>query len=89
MNIRSDAWLFSESTGRIVISCARHHLEPLEALAQRHRVTLALIGKAGGTHLSIGPWIDAPVEGLHEAWSTGLQTLLPPTPNSQPPTQHG
>ncbi|MBI4341222.1 MAG: phosphoribosylformylglycinamidine synthase subunit PurL, partial [Candidatus Omnitrophica bacterium] len=35
-NIRSDALLFGESAGRIVISCERRFVEPLLALAKKH-----------------------------------------------------
>ena len=80
MNIRTDALLFGESAGRIVISCARHHIEPLEQLAAHHGVPAQLIGRVGGSRLFIQPWIEVPVEELSDAWRTGLpQALHPPT----------
>ncbi len=73
---RSDALLFGESTGRIVVTCQRFHLAPLLALAKKHAVVVAEAGEVGGTRLSIGAWIDAPVEDLSRAWRTGLQVSL-------------
>ncbi len=70
--LRTDALLFGESTGRIVISCARGHVEPLLTLAERHDVPAAVIGRVGGTRLSIHPWVDVPVEDLAGAWRSGL-----------------
>jgi len=74
--IRTDALLFGESAGRIVISCARFHVERIEHLAARHQVPLALIGRVGGAHLRIDPWIEVSVDELSEAWRTGLRTAL-------------
>ena len=75
-NIRVDALLFGESAGRIVVSCARHHIELLETLAQRHGVAAALIGTVGGSRLVIGSWIDESVEVFNEAWRSALPTAL-------------
>ena len=74
--MRTDALLFGESAGRIVVSCARHHLELLETLAQRHGVRAALIGKVGGARLVIGSWIDESVDVVSEAWHEGLSEAL-------------
>jgi phosphoribosylformylglycinamidine synthase len=78
--IRTDALLFGESAGRIVISCARGVVEPLLALARRHEVPAAVVGKVGGQRLMIGEWVDASADDLSEAWRTGLaQALSAPT----------
>ena len=74
--MRHDALLFGESAGRIVVSCARHHVERLQHLATRRKVPCALIGKVGGTHLTLHPWIDVLVEDLNTAWRTGLTKAL-------------
>ena len=71
--LRTDAWLFGESAGRIVISCAQHHVESIEHLARRHTVPASLIGRVGGSRFSVDPWIDAPVEELSNAWRSGLR----------------
>jgi len=74
--LRTDALLFGESAGRIVVSCERRHLEPLLALATRHGVVAAEVGKVGGTRLTIGSWIEVPVEDLSAAWRSGLRSAL-------------
>ncbi len=74
--IRTDALLFGESAGRIVISCARYHVERIEHLAARHKVAMAVAGRVGGVHLCIDSWIDAPVDELSEAWRSGLRQAL-------------
>ncbi|MBI4598090.1 MAG: phosphoribosylformylglycinamidine synthase subunit PurL [Candidatus Omnitrophica bacterium] len=71
--LRADALLFGESAGRIVVSCARHHLELLEQLAQRHKVPFAVIGRVGGSRLMLHPWIDLPVDELSTAWHSALR----------------
>jgi phosphoribosylformylglycinamidine synthase len=76
--IRTDALLFGESAGRIVVSCLRRHVGALEALAGRHGVVCAVIGRVGGPRLSILPWIDAPVDELSDAWRGGLRRALEP-----------
>jgi phosphoribosylformylglycinamidine synthase len=73
---RTDALLFGESAGRIVISCSRGAVEALQELALRYGVPSAAIGTVGGTRLAIHPWIDLPVEELSEAWRTGLVRAL-------------
>ncbi|MDP3723529.1 MAG: phosphoribosylformylglycinamidine synthase subunit PurL [Candidatus Omnitrophota bacterium] len=74
--MRVDALLFGESAGRIVVSCGRSCVEPLLALAKRHRVSAAVIGKVGGTHLTVDPWIDLPVEDVNDAWRAGLSRAM-------------
>ena len=74
--MRVDALLFGESAGRIVVSCGRSCVEPLLALAKRHRVSAAVIGKVGGTRLTIDPWLDLPVEEMDGAWRTGLSKAM-------------
>jgi phosphoribosylformylglycinamidine synthase len=74
--IRNDALLFGESAGRIVVSCARFHLEALLALAARHGVPAAEIGRVGGTRLTIAPWIDVRVDDLNAIWRTSLMRHL-------------
>ncbi len=73
---RTDALLFGESAGRIVVSCQRFHLESLLALAKKQGVAAAEIGEVGGTRLTVNTWIDVPVEELNHAWRTGLQYAL-------------
>ncbi len=74
--IRTDALLFGESAGRIVVSCARFHVELFEHLARRHGVPVAVIGRVGSTRLTIGPWVDVLVEELGDAWRRSLADHL-------------
>jgi len=74
--VRTDALLFGESAGRIVVSCERFHIEPLLALARRWGLPASIIGSVGGSRLTIGGWIDAPLEELSAAWRGGLTRRL-------------
>ena len=74
--IRTDALLFGESAGRIVVSCERRCVEPLLSLARRRRVPAAVIGRVGGSRLTIDPWIDVPVGDLSHAWRTGFTNAM-------------
>ena len=56
--------------------CERRFVEPLLDLAKRRSVPAALIGRVGGSRLSISPWIDAPVDDLSDAWRTGLTNAM-------------
>jgi phosphoribosylformylglycinamidine synthase len=71
-----DALLFGESAGRIVVSCEPSAVALLLALAKRRAVPATVIGQVGGSQLSIGSWIEAPVEALNDAWRGGLQEAL-------------
>ena len=75
-HLRTDALLFGESSGRIVVSCPRGYAERIEHLAGRHGVPTALIGQVGGSRLTIAPWVDAPVDALNDAWRSGLAHAL-------------
>jgi len=75
-SFRIDALLFGESAGRIVISCERRFVESVQQLARRHGVPAAVIGRVGGSHLRVDPWIEVPVEVLNETWRSGLEKAL-------------
>jgi phosphoribosylformylglycinamidine synthase len=77
--IRPDAALFSESTGRVVVSTAR--ADSLLAAARRAGVPAHAIGETVGDRLTIGPrrgkaWIDAPSARLHSIWARALPRRL-------------
>ncbi len=73
---RTDALLFGESAGRIVVSCERQQAETVKRLAKRFGVAASVIGCVGGSRLSIGSWIDVFVDELNDAWRTGLSRGL-------------
>ncbi len=76
VKMRLDAWLFGESSGRLVATCAPDKLEALKASAERHRLALSVLGKVGGRRLVIGEAIDVPVDALNEAWRTAFGKLI-------------
>ncbi|MBI4343607.1 MAG: hypothetical protein HY601_02195, partial [Candidatus Omnitrophica bacterium] len=57
-------------------SCERRFLEPLLALAKKHGMPATAIGKVGGSRLTVGSWIDLPVEEANAAWRSGLKNAL-------------
>ncbi|MBI3087407.1 MAG: phosphoribosylformylglycinamidine synthase subunit PurL [Candidatus Omnitrophica bacterium] len=65
---RTDALLFGESAGRIVISCDPAAQRPLEALAKRHAVPCSAAGRVGGSTLQVGPWINVAVNAMSQRW---------------------
>jgi phosphoribosylformylglycinamidine synthase len=75
-NLRADALLFGESSGRIVISCEQRFVEQVQHLATRYGVPVSVIGGGGGSRLSIEPWINESVDVLNDAWRTGLEKSL-------------
>ena len=71
-----DALLFGESAGRIVISCERGCVGRIQEAARRQNVPTSVIGRVGGSRLSLDPWIDEPIEVFNEAWRSGLTKAL-------------
>ncbi len=73
---RGDAFLFSESQSRIIISLAEENLAELREIAARHSVPLQVIGAVGGNRLVVQPLFALPLEELRAAWSGGLAERL-------------
>jgi phosphoribosylformylglycinamidine synthase len=73
-------WLFSESPSRIVISFASQSLAEVEAIAARTGAPIKVIGRVGGTRLSISiddeQVLDSIVSELETAWRRGLSQKL-------------
>ncbi len=73
---RADVALFGEGAGRILVSVAAPQLSALLRLANRLTVPAQVLGTVGGGRLTIGadgdaahgPWIDASVDDLAQAW---------------------
>jgi len=77
--IRPDALLFGESTGRVIATSERP--EELIAMARAAGVPVQAIGSTGGSRLRIAPpegaaWIDAALADLHSIWSRALPRRL-------------
>jgi phosphoribosylformylglycinamidine synthase II len=73
---RGDAYLFSESQSRIIVSLVPEKLAALREIAARHAVPLQVIGTVGGNRFIIQPLLALPVEDLRAAWSGGLAERL-------------
>jgi len=68
--IRSDALLFGESTGRVLVATGNP-----DAVLERARaadVPARRIGTTGGTRLVIKPWIDAELASLAAIWARAI-----------------
>ncbi|NQT29943.1 MAG: phosphoribosylformylglycinamidine synthase II, partial [Candidatus Saganbacteria bacterium] len=71
-NLRPDAFLFSESQSRIIISCPKASAPKIEALAKQNKVSCYRVGEVGGDSLKIDNLIDLPLSKLNHAWRTSL-----------------
>jgi phosphoribosylformylglycinamidine synthase subunit PurL len=74
--IRADAFLFSESQSRVVVSVEEKNLGQLRELASARNVPMQVIGAVGGTRLVIQPLLQLPVDELRTIWSGGLTSRL-------------
>jgi phosphoribosylformylglycinamidine synthase len=80
--MRTEALLFGESTGRVVV--ATTDPQALLASAQARGVPAAVIGETGGDRLRIESesgtvWIDAPLDRLHGVWSESISRRMEAT----------
>jgi phosphoribosylformylglycinamidine synthase subunit PurL len=73
---RADAFLFSESQSRIIVSLPQGNLAALREIAARHSVPLQVIGTVGGNRVIIQSLLSLPLEDLRAAWSDGLADRL-------------
>jgi phosphoribosylformylglycinamidine synthase len=68
--------LFSESTGRVVVTVKADDADRLSELAQSYGVPLARLGRTGGTSLAVRDQLDLPLAELREAWTATLPAAL-------------
>jgi phosphoribosylformylglycinamidine synthase len=73
---RGDAYLFSESQSRIIVSLAEEQLTELQELAARHSVPLQVLGQVGGSRFVIQPLLALAPEEMRAAWQSGLTERL-------------
>ncbi|MDG4602249.1 MAG: phosphoribosylformylglycinamidine synthase subunit PurL [Defluviicoccus sp.] len=69
------AWLFGEDQGRYVIACPAAEAAALIALSQRAGVAACVIGRTGGSDLTVegqGTISVASLRDAHERWLPGL-----------------
>ncbi len=74
--MRTDALLFGESSGRIVVTCEPYQQERLELLAARQAIRYTRLGRVGGGRLSLLPWLDLSVDELSAVWRQSLAKRL-------------
>src|SRR4030095_7966688 len=78
--VRPSALLFSESTGRAVISSAPEGEEAVRAAAQMRGVPFMALGRVGGDRLTISvgrmTLVDEPVAALAVLWRTAFAHAL-------------
>jgi phosphoribosylformylglycinamidine synthase len=68
--------LFAESSARCLVTVPDAALEELTALAARHGVPLARLGRTGGGDLTVEGQFSVSVDELRAAWSATLPTVL-------------
>jgi phosphoribosylformylglycinamidine synthase len=75
---RDDVALFGEAQGRVVLATDRP--DALVALAAKHGVPAAILGRTGGDRLRVRradtSLIDAPIAELRRGWATALEEML-------------
>jgi phosphoribosylformylglycinamidine (FGAM) synthase-like enzyme len=68
--------LFSETQGRIVVTCAEADAEALTDLFVARSVAFSVIGEVGGDRLVIEDMVDVSLEELEAAWKPTLERLV-------------
>lgn len=78
VSVGDDAFvaLFSESTGRVLVTVADGDAERLVELAQGYGVPLTALGVTGGDALAVDGQFEIPVEELRAAWTATLPAAL-------------
>jgi phosphoribosylformylglycinamidine synthase len=70
------ASLFSETQGRIVLTCAESDAEALTDLLVARNVPFSVIGEVGGDRLAIEGKLVVPLTALRAAWVPTLERLV-------------
>jgi phosphoribosylformylglycinamidine synthase len=68
--------LFSESTGRVLVTVPDGDAERLVALAARHGVPITPLGVTGGDTLAVDGQFEVPLVELRETWTATLPAAL-------------
>jgi len=68
--------LFSETQGRIVVTCAEADAEALTDLFVARSVAFSVIGEVGGDRLDIEDMVDVSLQELEAAWKPTLERLV-------------
>jgi phosphoribosylformylglycinamidine synthase len=78
VTVPGDAFLglFSESTGRVLVTVPDGDAERLVELAQRHGVVITPLGLTGGDALVVDDQFDVPLAELRETWTATLPAVF-------------
>ncbi|HEX9093780.1 MAG TPA: AIR synthase-related protein, partial [Coriobacteriia bacterium] len=68
--------LFSETQGRVVVTCADADAEQLVEVLLRHDVPYAVLGEVGGDGLELVGTLNLPLEAIRGAWDPTLERLV-------------
>jgi phosphoribosylformylglycinamidine synthase II len=68
--------LFSESTGRVLVTVASEDEERLYELAAEHGVPVTSLGQTRGEVLDVAGLFDVPLEELDTAWTSTLRAAM-------------
>ncbi len=74
-HLSNEAFLFSESQSRVVISVDPANLKAVEELIKPN-IQYEIIGKVGGDRLQINKLIEAPVAVLSHAWRNAIKRRM-------------
>ncbi|HSG31519.1 MAG TPA: phosphoribosylformylglycinamidine synthase subunit PurL [Thermodesulfobacteriota bacterium] len=75
-SLTEDAFLFSESQSRVIVSLDKKKLAKFEKVLNKHEMEFHLLGTTGGDSLVIENLINMPVKEAFDAWDTGFIELL-------------
>jgi phosphoribosylformylglycinamidine synthase len=73
---RPDAYLFSESSARYVISCAPEKLSDVKAILAKHGAPVSAEGTVGGDTITIAGVASLSVVEARKSWWSGLDALF-------------
>jgi phosphoribosylformylglycinamidine synthase II len=68
--------LFSETQGRVVVTCTESDAEALLSVFAGYDVPWSVIGDVGGDRLTVEDKVDLPIEALQAAWGPTLESLV-------------
>jgi len=75
-SISEDAFLFSESQSRAVISLDKNKLNKFKSALNRQNIEYHLLGTVGGNRLIVDKIIDIPILDIFNAWDKSFVKLL-------------
>ncbi|TDI96656.1 MAG: phosphoribosylformylglycinamidine synthase subunit PurL [Deltaproteobacteria bacterium] len=74
--ITEDAFLFSESQSRVIISLDKNKLKEFESTLNKQNIEYYLLGSVGGHKLTVNNIIDIPIIDVFNAWDKSFVKLL-------------